>query len=192
MPQAIALVNHVLEHLNTTYGTQFGAGVQVGGDPAVIGITNGFETLAEYDTLLAALPGDQDYQAAVQMGDHLFADGAEDAIWKVRIPPGEPDQISQISHVRVELTRIAEAMTFAAEVSATVSEILGRPTGLVSAATGDRARILWVGYGSSLAQLEADGDTLEGNDEYVDLFKRSEGLFVPNTLEQNIWRRVTA
>ena len=44
-----------------------------------------------------------------------------------------------------DLTRIGEAMTFAAEVSATVSEIVGRPTGLVTATTGDRARILWVG-----------------------------------------------
>ena len=191
MPQAIAMVNYVLEHLNSTHGTQFGAGVSVGGDPAAIGITGGFESLADYEALRAKLPTDQDYQAAMQMGDHLFENTTQDTLWNVRIPPGDQNAVTQVSSVRMELTRISEAMTFAAEVAATVSEIVGRPTGLVTAATGDRSRLLWVAYSPSLAQIEADAATLEANAEYLDLFKRSEGLTQPNTLEQDIWMRVT-
>jgi hypothetical protein len=191
MPQAISMVTYVLEHMNSTHGTQFGAGVAVGGDPVAIGITGGFESLADYEALRAKLQTDQEYQAAMQMGDHLFENTTQDTLWNVRIPPGDQDAVTQVSGVRVELTRIVEAMAFAAEISATVSGITGRPTGLVTAATGERSRILWVAYGSSLAQLEADGETLEANEEYLDLFKRSDGLFVPNTLEQNLWVRVT-
>jgi hypothetical protein len=191
MPQAIAMVNYVLEHLNSTHGTLFGAGVSVGGDPAAIGITGGFESLADYEAFRAKLQTDQEYQAAMQMGDHLFENNAEDTLWNVRIPPGDQDAVTQVSSVRIETTRIVEAMTFAAEVATTVSGIVGRPVGLATAATGDRSRLVWVGYSSSLAQVEADGDTLEANEGYLDLFKRSEGLTQPNTLSQDLWVRVT-
>ena len=191
MPQAIAMVNYVLEHMNSTHGTQFGAGVAVGGDPAAIGITGGFESLADYEALRAKLQTDQEYQAAMQMGDHLFENNAEDTLWNIRIPPGDQDAVTQVSSVRIETTRIVEAMTFAAEVATTVSGIVGRDVGLATAATGDRSRLVWVGYSSSLAPVEADGATLEANEGYLDLFKRSEGLTQPNMLEQNLWMRVT-
>ena len=82
-------------------------------------------------------------------------------------------------------------MTFAAEVATTVNGILGRETGLATAVTGDRSRLLWIGAADSLAQVEADNETLEASAEYLDLFKRSEGLVVPNSLEQHIWQRIS-
>jgi hypothetical protein len=191
VPQAIQMTNYTTAHINSTHGTEFGVGVQIGGDPLLIGITGGFESLADYEKLRAALQTDQEFQAALQMGDHLYDNSTEDTLWNVRIPPGEQDAVSQISSVRVELTRIVDAMTFAAEVATTVSGTTGNTVGVATAATGDRSRLVWVGYGPSLAQVEQDGEALEANEEYLDLFKKSEGVLQPNTLEQNIWMRVS-
>lgn len=191
LPQAIQMTNYVIGHINSNHGTSFGAGVQVGGDPLVIGITNAFESLADYEALRAALQTDQEFQAALQMGDHLYENSTEDTLWNVRIPPGDPDVVSQVSSVRVELTRIVDAMTFAAEVATTVNGITGNTVGVVTAATGDRSRLLWIGYGPSLGQVEKDGEALEANEDYLGLFKKSEGVLQPNTLEQNIWMRVS-
>lgn len=191
LSQAITMVNWVLGHINSNHGTDFGAGIQVGGDPLTIGITGGFEKLSDYEALRAALLTDEEYQGALRLGDHLFDGTMDDTIWNVRIPPGEPDAISQVSSVNVQLTRVVDAMTFAAEVASTVQSITGRTVGMVTAATGDRSRLVWVGYSPSLAAVQEDGEKLEANEDYLDLFKRSEGLMVPNTLQQNIWQRVT-
>ena len=192
MNDAIGQVNQILGHLNSTHGSEFGAGIQLGGDAQVIGITGRFESLADYEALRAAMGTDEVVQSLIRVGDSLFDNTIEDTIWKSRIAPSEPELYSTVASANIALTRVGDAMAFAAEITATVSEILGKQGGLATAVTGDRSRVVWVGNAASLAEVEESGDKLEASAEYMDLFKRSEGLIVPNTLQQNIWQRVTS
>lgn len=90
------------------------------------------------------------------------------------------------------MTNINEAMTFAAEVATTVSGITDRPVGIATAATGDRSRLVWVSAFDSMSDMDGTTADLEADESYLDLFKRSEGLLVPNSLESTIWRSTTA
>jgi len=190
MPQAVGLVNFIINHINSNHGADLVAATMVGGDPSVIGINGRYESLADYQKLGAALQSDAEYQSVVQLGSHLFAD-VQDTIWNVRIPPGEAQAIIAITNSRVNLTRVGEAMTFAAEVASTIGSITGSQVGVATAMTGDRTRLIWAAYSADLGELEADTEKLESSDEYLDMFKRSEGLFIPGHFEQSIWMRVT-
>lgn len=189
--EAAAVITGAVAHVNKQHGTNLGAAVQVGGDALLFGVSGNYERLADYEALRAALASDTEFHEILKSGEGLFTDMVEDTIWKSRIPPGEPAVFAQVSTANVLLTSVDAAMTFCAEVSATVAEILGNQVGLATAVTGDRSRILWVGFSSSLAEMEADGDTLDASADYLDLFKRSEGVIVPNTLEQQIWQNIS-
>ncbi len=190
MPQAVGLINFIINHINSTHGAELGAATMIGGDPSVIGINGRYETLADYQKLAMALQADTEFQSVVQLGSHLFAD-LQDTIWNVRIPAGEPQAITTITSVNVNLPRVGEAVTFAAEAAATIGSITGSTVGVATAVTGDRTRLLWAGHGADLAELEANTAELEASEEYLDLFKRSEGLFIPGHFDQSIWMRVS-
>jgi len=192
VPQAVALVNHVVGLINDKLGAQLSASTQVGGDPTIIGVLGLYESLAEYERVGREMALDEEIMAAAQIGSHLFTPNTIDGLWNLRMQPGEPSTYSTTTSARMELARINDAMAFAAEVATTIESITGSAVGLATAITGDRAKIVWVGHNASLADLEAQTDLLESNDTYMDLFKRAEGLVVPNTLEATIWRSTTA
>jgi len=191
VPQAVALVNHVVGLINNKLGAQLTAATQVGGDPTIIGVLGRYENLAEYERIGLEMALDEEITAAAQMGGHLFGPTTVDGLWNLRMQPNEPSNYSTTTTARIELTRINDATAFAAEVATTIESITGNAVGLATAITGDRSRIVWVGHNTSLADLEAQTNLLESNDTYMDLFKRAEGLVVPNTLEATIWRSTT-
>ncbi|RMH69122.1 MAG: hypothetical protein D6683_16355 [Actinomyces sp.] len=192
MPQAVGFVAWLLAHLNDTHHTQFSAGVNVGGDPGVIGVTGRFESLADYQAFIGALAEDAEYRGALGLSGPLFA-GAEDTIWRVRLASDDMDPtlgFSAVDSVRIDLAHMVDAVAFAAECREVVTSITGRPSALVTAVTGARDRLLWVGHASSLAELEQARTELEADEKYLELFKRSEGLFREGSLETVIWQRV--
>lgn len=188
---AAQTVTKAVEHLNSTHGAALNAGVQVGGDALAFAVTGMYEKLADYEKLRNAMLADNEFQELLAANGDQFAGEIEDTIWRSRIEGGEPSTYAQVSTANIELTSVAEAMAFCAEVATTVTSILGRPVGFATAATGLRSRILWVGFADSLDQIESEGDTLESSPDYMDLFKRSGGLIVANSLEQRIWHRIT-
>ena len=192
MPQAINLTNYVIGLLNGNHGGMFGAGIQVGGDPSIIGISGGYETLADYERMMGEMAADAEFQGAVQLAANLMTGEVEDNIWNVRMPLGDPGPFFNITTTDVNLSRIGEAMTFAAEVASTISGITGATVGLSTAVTGRRSRINWAGYNASMAEMEEQSAKLESDESYMDLFKRAEGLVVPNALSQTIWRGIAA
>jgi len=192
MPQAMKLANYVVGLLNGNHGGAFGAGIQVGGDPSVIGISGGYETLADYERMIGAMMADEELQGVIDLGSNLFTGEIQDSIWNVRLPLGDPGPYFQITTTDINLSRIGEAMALAAEVASTVSSITGATVGLSTAVTGRRSRINWGGYNASMAEMEEQSAKLESDESYMDLFKRAEGLVVPNALEQTIWRGIAA
>ena len=187
---AAAVVSEAVNHIGETHGVQFNVGVQIGGDPMLIGVSSAFEHLSDYETLITALGEDQTFQSILQSGEGVLSDTIEDTIWRSRMEPGEPEKFAQVSTANIVLTSVAEAMAFCAEVASTASSTVNRDVGFATAVTGNRSRVLWIGYSGSLAEIEADGEQLEASADYLDLFKRSDGLVVPNSLEQHIWQQL--
>jgi len=192
LSDASGVVVEAITHLRKEHGVDLAAATEIGGDALAIGINGIYEHLADYEAFRAGMAVDEDFGKILQAGENLFSDSVEDTVWKLRLAPGEERQrFTVVNQAQVVLEQVVDAMAFAADVASTIGGITGTPVGLVTAQTGDRSRILWVSYAESLAQLEEDEETVEANDEYLDLYKRSAGLIVPNTLEEHIWAGIT-
>jgi hypothetical protein len=111
-----------------------------------------------------------------------------DAITQVLRAPGERGAIATVNTAMMQLPAVTEAIPFALEVSDFVKEKLGNDVGVMTAVTGNRAGLAWMGFSDSLEQAAQDGQTLESDPDYLAFFARSEKLFVPGSLEQSYWQ----
>ncbi len=191
MPEAVAFVSSVVQHINSTHGVGYRVGIQVGGDPSAIGVSNMYESLADYQAFLDAMGADEAVQQRISDGtDHIQPGAVEDTIWSVVRPPSEPQEFTSVNAANVRTTQVVDAVAFALEGAEHASSVLGHEIGVATALTGDRSRLIWVGNNASLADVQADNDTLMADADYTSMFKRSEGLFVESTLVTTIWRTV--
>jgi len=90
----------------------------------------------------------------------------------------------------MQMENVTEAIPFALEVADVVKGITGNEVGVVTAVTGDRSQLMWVGFSDSLAAVGADNEKLESNADYIGLFKRSADTFVSGSLTQSFWRMI--
>lgn len=189
MEDALAFVGYVVERINTEHGASSRAGVNIGGDPAAISISGDWQSLGEYDAMRASVMADTELQSAVRVSSALFTDAA-DSIVRVLKPAGDPDNIVVVNTARMYMPRVGEAVAFALEVADFVDVSTGNVSGVATAVTGDRSELSWFGYGENLDEMAQNADAIEGSEEYLSLFKRSEELFVPGSLRQSIWQFV--
>ncbi len=193
MPEAVAFVASVVQHINSAHGVDYGVGVQVGGDPSAIGVSDLYESLADYQAFLDAMGADEAVQQQISDGtDHILPGSAEDTVWSILRPPGDPEEFTTVNAATMRITRMADTIAFALEGAEHASGVIGRDIGVLTAFTGDQARLLWVGNNASLADVQAANDQLMADADYLEMFKRSEGLFVESTLNTTIWRTVAA
>jgi len=191
LPDAIPAVNHITELLNERHGSNVNVAVQIGGDPSVIGFSGMWQSLADLEAYRASAMADTEIASLMRMAAPLFADEVEDTLWKVHLPPGERQSITVVTGALMNLTRVGEAAAFAAEAAGVVSAVTGNQVGIATAATGERARLIWVGFAPDLAKVEADTDALEASDDYMELFKKSEDVMVTGSLYTGIWQSVS-
>ena len=191
LPDAIPVVNHITELLNERHGSNANVAVQIGGDPSVIGFSGTWESLADLEAYRASAMADAEISSVMRMAAPLFADEVEDTLWKVHLPPGDREAYTNVTSVLMNLNRIAEGSAFAAEVAGTVKSLTGTDVGIATAVTGERARLIWVAFAPDLARIEADNEVMEGTDEYLELFEKSEGIMVTGSLHTSIWQTVS-
>jgi hypothetical protein len=80
------------------------------------------------------------------------------------------------------------AMAFANEAAAQVKATTGVDVRIAVPVGGNAARIAWIANYENLAQYEAAGLKLLGDQKYLELIKKAAGILVPNTLHDEIWR----
>jgi ribosomal protein L1 len=80
------------------------------------------------------------------------------------------------------------AMAFATEASAQVKATAGVDVKIAIPVGGNASRIAWIANYENLAQYEAAGLKLLGDQKYQELIKKAAGIFVPDTLRDEIWR----
>lgn len=187
MQDAIGVATWARDRLNSDHGGNYAVSVNVGGDPTAIALAGAFATMADYDKLRAALVGDDAMQAMIRMSSGMLVE-VQDAITQVIRPPGDRGGIVTVNRAMMHMPSVTEAIPFALEVSDYVKAKLGNDLGVMTAVTGNRAGLAWMGYSDSLDQAAQDGQALESDPDYLAFFKKSENLFVPGTLEQSYWQ----
>ena len=135
----------------------------------------------------AATAEDAQIQSIVRLSGDLIT-SIQDTIGQVLKPPSARGAFAQVNVAMMHMPAVVDAIGFALEVAEYADDKLGRDIGVVSALTGNRAGLMWLGYTDSLDQLATETQKLETDPGYLDFFKRSESLFVPGTLEQSIWQ----
>ena len=83
---------------------------------------------------------------------------------------------------------LSAAMAFANEIIAQVKTTTGIDLKIAVPVGGNASRIAWIANYENLAQYEAVGQKLLGDQKYVELIKKAAGILVPNTLHDEIWR----
>lgn len=187
MQDAIGVTTWARDRLNSEHGGSYSVSVNIGGDPTAISLTGAFATMADYEKLRGAIAADTSMQAVIRMSSDLLAE-AQDSITQVLRPPGQVGAIATVNTAMMQLPEVAEAIPFALEVSDFVKAKLDNDLGVMTAVTGNRAGLAWIGFSDSLDQAVQDGQALESDPDYLAFFKRSENLFVPGTLEQSYWQ----
>lgn len=105
-------------------------------------------------------------------------------------------QLSKRSFLMITFRRSASvapgmfssAMAFAIEITAQVKAITGVNLQIAVPVGGNASRIAWIANYENLAEYEAVGKKLLGDQKYQELVKKAAGIFVPDTLHDEIWR----
>ena len=126
-------------------------------------------------------------QSVIRMsGDVLTS--VQDTIGQIVKPPAPRGAFVTVNLAMMHMPAVVDAIGFALEVAEFVEQKNGSAVGVMTAMTGNRAGLLWMGFSESLDQLANDAQALETDPDYLAFFARSENLFVPGTLEQSIWQ----
>ena len=112
----------------------------------------------------------------------------QDTIGQVVKPSAPRGSFATVSQAMMHMPAVVDAIGFAGEVAEFVEQKTGNGVGVMTAMTGNRAGVLWIGFAESLDQVAKDSQTLETDPDYLAFFARSGDLFVPGTLEDSIWQ----
>ena len=83
---------------------------------------------------------------------------------------------------------LSAAIAFANEISAQVKTTAGIDLKIAVPVGGNAARMAWIANYENLAQYEAMSLKLLGDQKYLEMIKKAAGIFVPDTLHDEIWR----
>ena len=187
MQDAIGVTTWARDRLNNDHGGNYAASVNIGGDPTAITLSGAFATMGDYEKMRASVAGDEGLQAVIRMSSDMIVE-IRDTITQVVRPPGDRGGVATVNTAMMHMPAVAEAIPFALEVSDYVKAKVGNDVGVMTAVTGNRAGLAWIGFSDSLDQAAQDGQVMESDPDYLAFFKRSEQLFVPGSLEQSFWQ----
>lgn len=184
---AIGFLSWVAERINSEHGGSYGVAVNVGGDPTALSLASPWATLGAYEKAREAIMTDTELQSGIRMATGLVTD-AQDTIAQVLKAPGPRKKWAQVNTAAMNMSAVANAIGFALEVAEFVEAKTGTPTGVITSVTGNRSGLMWIAYADSLDEVAENGQKLETDPDYLAFFARSEALFMPSTLEQNLWQ----
>jgi hypothetical protein len=188
LQQRLALTMAVIERVNSKHGGALSCSVQLGGDPGAIFVVGNHEHLADYGKMRTSMAGDSELQM-MMAGGAAMSTSVQDTISRVIVPSGEPKGWVSVNAARMHMPRIVDAMTMGVEIAEYVKNLTGVQIGFSVAMTGDLSRVMWSMFADDLAEIEALEDTTQSDTGYMELFARSEGVYVDGSLQAFIHQR---
>jgi hypothetical protein len=187
MQDALEMMTAARDRINSEHGGNYAVSIAVGGDPSAVSLSSAFETLGQYQAIRTAVSQDPVIQSIIRMSGGLMT-SVQDSIAQIVKAPAPRGSFVSVNTAMMHMPAVVEAMGFAIEVADFVEKKTGNATGVMTAMTGNRAGLAWLGFSESLDQLANDQQALETDPDYLAFFSRSENLFMPGTLEQGIWQ----
>jgi hypothetical protein len=83
-----------------------------------------------------------------------------------------------------------ELIAFAKEIAKVVKQANGVEVSVSTSIGGAAGAVAWTSMAESLAELEKGTATLMANAEYQSMLKKAEGLVVPGSTHDQLWRRL--
>lgn len=185
LQDAIGVATWVCQTMNDKAGADLAVSIAVGGDPDSLTVTGTWESLGAYEQARAQLATDQEIVSAVRL-THDLAVSTGDAIGQVMRPPGERSNYVAFNRSAVQLARVADAVPFVLEVAEAATAITGNEVGVVRAFTGDMNTVMWFSFHDALQSLADNQAKLDADPDFLEFYKRSADVMVPNVLEAGI------
>jgi hypothetical protein len=187
LQDAVGFLSWVRDRINSEHGGSFGVAMNVGGNPSALSLASPWATLGAYEKAREGIMGDVELQSAIRMAAGIFT-GSQDTIAQILKVPGPRKKWANVTTAAMNMATVADTIGFALEVAEFVESKTGNSVGVLTAFTGNRSGLMWIGYGDSLDEVAENSQKLETDPDYLAFFPRSEPLFMPGTLEQNLWQ----
>jgi hypothetical protein len=86
--------------------------------------------------------------------------------------------------------KFTELVAFAKEIAKFIKQASGADVSVSTSIGGSATAVAWTSMAESLAEWEKGGATLMANPEYHALLKKAEGLIVPGSTQDQLWRHI--
>lgn len=140
-----------------------------------------------------ALIHSDEYLAEIERGGGFFVGNPVDQLGAVVHTAGEvsgPPAAAITYTITIDMPRIAEAMTWAVELTNYVSNLAGLPIQLLSSSFGQQGEISWIASGQSVAQVVAAQEKGNSDLGYLQRIAETEGFFVAGSGAVSLSRRI--
>ena len=150
------------------------------------------ESLGDLDDADAKLNADPMYLEALEQGATHLTGEVDDLVAQFLF---NPDSSAETSHVAVVQSRISngnfkKGAEVGVEIAERATKIGGTPTAFLLATTGDYGGCAWITSATSIRQLEAGEQAVNGDSHFIDYVDKHAECFVEGITTQSIWRRV--
>ena len=122
-----------------------------------------------------------EYLGKVEAGAAYYVGNPQDQLGEILHVAGEvsgPPAVASVISANLEVARASAAVAWSVDLANYTQNVTGQTTAVVSSNFGQYGRISWIGYGSSLADIESAGKKINTDPGFLQRLADSEGMFV--------------
>jgi hypothetical protein len=151
------------------------------------------ESLGDLEDADAKLMADPMYLDALGKGAEFISGGADDQVAQFISNPASDANTSHVAVVQSTLANgaFARGVEVGVAIAEKATELGGLPTAFLLASTGTYAGCAWITSATSIRQLEAAEQAVNGDPSFIAMVdKDAATCFVEGITTQSIWRRI--
>jgi hypothetical protein len=191
MDFAVGMRNHVSEKVGQDVALwSAGFGAPVGAMAYAMRV----DGLAGLQAMTASLATDEEYQAKLAKGRDLMAGPAEDSMAQpIHGELGDPPPVGSFAMITTAVIgngAYAEAIAWGVDMAQHAERVSGMPTMFLMNSFGTFGQVTWIGIGADAAAVDAAGQQLNSDADYMAKLGAAGNLFVPASGHRSLLTRV--
>lgn len=131
-----------------------------------------------------ALVQSDEYLGKVEAGAAYYVGNPQDQLGELLHIAGEvsgPPAVASVISANIEVARASAAVAWSVDLANYTQNLTGQSTAVVSSNFGQYGRISWIGYASSLSDIESAGKKINTDPGFLQRLGDSAGMFVPGS-----------
>lgn len=140
------------------------------------------------------LAGDAEYQAQLAKGADIVAGPAQDSLaTPLHGDLGDPPPVGSfaiVTNAVINNGKWTEAVVWGTEIAQHATAVSGMPVGLMMQEYSTFGQLTWIGIGADAAAVDASGEALMADADYIGKLGASADLFVPGSANRSLANRV--